>query len=348
MQSCFTLIPESGFPARRAACKLDHHPDPHPPERLMHSVALLTASYARDIERFALLAESIDTWLTGYTKHYVIVNDEDVPLFARFASDKRVIVQVSRYLPWWLVSAPSFLQRANRRVWLSLRSSPVHGWHVQQIVKIAGVLAAVERRVCILDSDNLFFRAFDVGAYAGAAKAPLVVARGAVGANTPLHVLWQRTTDRLLGMPDTVLPADDYVGNALVWDRVSVQAMTDAIKTATGTSWILALCRRKKFSEYLLYGHFVTNSPIHLAEHEVTEEGIAVSHWDDTRLDRAAIEAMMRAASPRQVALCIQSYSSTSFHDIRDVFHRHSRGPALAPVDHVAGAAVPEIPKAAG
>ena len=125
----------------------------------MHSVALLTASYAKDLERFALLAESIDTWLTGYTRHYVIVNDEDVPLFARFASDKRVIVPVSRHLPWWLVSAPSFLQRANRRVWLSLRSSPVHGWHVQQIVKIAGVLAAPERRVCILDSDNLFFRA---------------------------------------------------------------------------------------------------------------------------------------------------------------------------------------------
>ena len=104
-------------------------------------------------------------------------------------------------------------------------------------------------------------------------------------------------------------------------------------------SWILALCRRKKFSEYLLYGHFVTKSPSHLAEHEVTEDSIAVSHWDDTRLDRAAIETMMRAASARQVALCIQSYSSTSFDDIRDVFHRHSRAPALAPVDHVAEAA---------
>src|SRR3569623_1639306 len=75
----------------------------------MHSVALLTASYAKDIERFSLHAESIDTWLTGYTTHYVIVNDEDVPLFARFASDKRVIVPVSRHLPWWLVSAPTFL-----------------------------------------------------------------------------------------------------------------------------------------------------------------------------------------------------------------------------------------------
>ena len=313
----------------------------------MHSVALLTASYAKDLERFSLLAESIDTWLTGYTTHYVIVNDEDVPLFARFASDKRVIVPVSRHLPWWLFSAPALLQRANRRVWLSLLSSPVHGWHIQQIVKIAGVLAAPERRICILDSDNLFFRRFDVGAYAGAAKAPLVVTRGAIGPQQPLHVLWQRTVDQLLGLPETSFPADDYVGNALVWDRESARAMTDAIKAATGTNWILALCRRRKFSEYLLYGHFVTRSPKHLAGHAVTEDSIAVSHWDDTRLDREAIEAMMCAASPEQVALCIQSYSSTSFDDIRDVFRLRSRAPSLSPVDDLSAAAALESPKAA-
>ena len=52
----------------------------------MHSVALLTASYAEDIERFSLLRESIDTWLTRYTRHYVLVNDEDVSLSGRFAS----------------------------------------------------------------------------------------------------------------------------------------------------------------------------------------------------------------------------------------------------------------------
>ena len=100
----------------------------------MHSVALLTASYAKDIERFSLLSESIDTWLTGYTRHYVLVNDEDVPLFERFASDKRVIVPASRYLPKWLWVLPPALQFiSKRRVWLSLLSSPVHGWHIQQI-----------------------------------------------------------------------------------------------------------------------------------------------------------------------------------------------------------------------
>jgi hypothetical protein len=313
----------------------------------MHSVALLTASYARDIERFALLSESIDAWLTGYTRHYVLVNDEDVPLFERFASDRRVIVPASRYLPRWLLALPPALQFGNRRVWLSLLSSPVHGWHIQQILKIAGVLHAPEQRVCILDSDNLFFREFDVGQYAGAETTPLFVTPKAIDADHPLHGLWLRTVDQLLGIKARSFPADDYVGNALVWDKDTVRAMTAAIRSATGTNWVLALCRKKKFSEYLLYGNFVANSPEHSARHRITADSIAVSHWDDTRLDRKAIEAMMGAASPGQVALCIQSYSSTSIDDIRDVFRLNSRdrrGPSLSP-DHVGDAAEFETPK---
>jgi hypothetical protein len=56
---------------------------------------------------------------------------------------------------------------------------------------------------------------------------------------------------------------------------------------------------------------------------------------------------MMRAASPEQVALCIQSYSSTSVDDIRDVFRLNSRdrrAPSLSP-EHLADAAEFETPK---
>jgi hypothetical protein len=162
-----------------------------------------------------------------------------------------------------------------------------------------------------------------------------------------VHGVWLRTIDQLLGIKERSFPADDYVGNALVWDKDTVRAMTDAIKSATGSSWALALCRKKKVSEYLLYGNFVANSPEHLARHRVTEDSIAVSHWDDTPLDRPAIEAMMRAASPEQVALCIQSYSSTSVDDIREVFRlssRDRRSPSLAP-DHIGDAPAFETPK---
>jgi Family of unknown function (DUF6492) len=284
----------------------------------MRSVALVTPSHAKDFERCALLCRSIDAFVTGYTIHYVIVNDEDVGLFQQLKSQHRVIVPASRYLPKWLWAVPSALQRGQRRVWLSLLSYPVHGWHVQQILKIAGVLAAPEDRVSIIDSDNVFFRAFDVGRYAGADRTPLFFDRNAIEDNSPMHGLWLRNADRLLGLPKTQFPADDFVGNVLVWDKATAEAMTAAIKSATGLSWALALCRIRRFSEYLLYGRFVTTSPAHLATHECVAQSPAFSHWDSERLDRSSIEAMMRAASPAQSALCIQSYSETSVRDIQD------------------------------
>jgi hypothetical protein len=285
----------------------------------MHSVALLTPSHAKDLERFALLCESVDACLSGYTRHYVIVNDDDVPLFAKYRSEKRVIVPVSRYLPKWLWAVPAGLLRSRRRVWLSLLSRPVHGWHVQQIAKIAGVLAAPEARMCIIDSDNVFFRKFDIGRYAGADKSPLYVDRNAIRSDAPFHSLWLRNCDALLGLRDTSFPADDFVGNVLVWDKATVRGMTEAIRSATGKSWELALCRKRPFSEYLLYGRFVASSSAHLGAHEIVERSLALAHWDENRLDRSSIEAMMLDALPEQVALCIQSYSGTSIRDIRGV-----------------------------
>lgn len=285
----------------------------------MHSVALLTPSHAKDLERFALLCESVDACLSGYTRHYVIVNDDDVPLFAKYRSEKRVIVPVSRYLPKWLWAVPAGLLRSRRRVWLSLLSRPVHGWHVQQIAKIAGVLAAPEARMCIIDSDNVFFRKFDIGRYAGADKSPLYVDRNAIRSDAPFHSLWLRNCDALLGLRDTSFPADDFVGNVLVWDKATVRGMTEAIRSATGRSWELALCRKRPFSEYLLYGRFVASSSAHLGAHEIVERSLALAHWDENRLDRSSIEAMMLNALPEQVALCIQSYSGTSIRDIRGV-----------------------------
>jgi hypothetical protein len=285
----------------------------------MHSVALLTPSHSKDLDRFALLCDSVDACLTGYTKHYVIVNDDDLPLFEKYQSEKRVVIPVSRYLPKWLWAVPAALMRSQRRIWVSLLSKPVHGWHVQQIAKIAGVLAATEERVCIIDSDNFFFRKFDIGRYAGAEKSPLYVDRNAISADAPFHAIWLRNCDQMLGLPETSFPSDDFVGNVLVWDKSSVQAMTEAIQSATGKSWALAMCRKRPFSEYLLYGRFVTSAPDHLAAHQIVEHSLALAHWDESRLDKTSIQAMMQDASPDQVALCIQSYSGTSIADIRGV-----------------------------
>ncbi len=294
---------------------------------MRRTVALLTPSHRKDIDRFELLCDSIDRHVTGYERHYVVVNDSDAPMFAKFGADRRVILPSSQFLPKWLRLLPSFLSRNGRRVWWSFRTPPVHGWHVQQILKIAAALQLPEQRYCIVDSDNVFFRRFDASAYAGVEKTPLYIDRGAISAEAPLHAVWTRNCDRLLNQPETSFPTDDYVGNLITWDKSAVTEMTLAIEDTAGTSWQQALCKARAFSEYLLYGRFVRNSAAHLAAHEITTESLAHAYWGDAPLSLEAVVAMVENAPLSKVALCIESFSNTPVSAIRDAVDLEHRTP---------------------
>ena len=147
---------------------------------MVQSVALVTPSHRGDLERFVLLCDSVDRFVTGYDRHYVIVNDDDMALFARFDGDHRVVLPSSDFLPFWIRPLPRFLSRNGRRTWWSFRSAPLHGWHIQQLLKIKSILSLPYRRYCIVDSDNVFFRPFNVATYAGNDSIPLYVDRHAV------------------------------------------------------------------------------------------------------------------------------------------------------------------------
>ena len=286
---------------------------------MIKNVALMTPTYRGDLERFELLCESVDRFVSGYERHYVIVNDDDLPFFARFENSRRTVLPSSRFLPPWLRALPPFVSRKGRRTWWSFRSGPLHGWHIQQLLKISGILQLPHQRFCIVDSDNVFFRPFDVAAYAGAETIPLYIDRGAIRAEAPLHAVWVRNCDRLLGGSPTAFPADDYIGNGLVWDKSTVRDMTATIEAVTGTPWAVALGKVRSFSEYILYGYFVSQSPTHRATHSFTTQSLATSHWDDDQLDEKALIAMVDKSPPDVVALCIESFSLTPVSLIRKV-----------------------------
>ena len=140
----------------------------------MTSVALLTPTYARDLELCTLLCESVDRHVTSFDKHYLLVPDSDYDLFSRFISDRRTVIPASAFLPAWLRPMPRMFQRKRRQFWWSMRAKPVSGWHVQQFLKIAAAMALPHERYCILDSDIVFFRDFDLARYRGAEHAAAV------------------------------------------------------------------------------------------------------------------------------------------------------------------------------
>ena len=139
-----------------------------------NDVALLTPTYARDVELCALLCESVDRHVGSFSKHYLLVPDGDVALFSRFESERRCVLPVSKLLPGWLRPLPPMVRRKRRQYWWSFRAMPVSGWHVQQILKIAATIALPHQRYCILDSDIVFFRNFDLSRFEYPKPIPLL------------------------------------------------------------------------------------------------------------------------------------------------------------------------------
>ncbi|WP_050403729.1 DUF6492 family protein [Bradyrhizobium embrapense] len=285
----------------------------------MNPVALLTPTYGRDLEICALLCESVDRHVTSFSRHYLLVPDCDLPLFAPLASERRIIIPASSFLPDWLRPLPRMIQRKRRQFWWSLRTKPVNGWHVQQILKIAATIALPYERFCILDSDIVFFRDFDLSRFQHPNTIPLLKTADAVTADQPRHSRWLETSHQLIGLPTPPFPAPDFIGHIIFWDKQTTRALTERIEAVSGMSWIEALCRTREFSEYLLYGFFVENDESAALRHSDVPKTPCVSYWDDPTLSKDELTRLLLRADRDDVAFSIASFSGTPVATIREV-----------------------------
>jgi hypothetical protein len=317
----------------------------------MSAVGLITPTYSHDLERCALLCESVDRYVTSFARHYLIVPDEELPLFADFNGGRRIVVPLSDLLPAWLRLLPRFIRRSNRRYWWSLRAKPVSGWYVQQFAKIAMASIVPETVSCVLDSDVVFFRPFDLSAIEEGNLTPLFIRPRDVATEAQEHAAWVRSSHRLLGLDQPAFPADDFIGHIIFWNQRTVRAMTARIENVTGRDWIEALCRAHGISEYMLYGYFVRNMPGLLRDHRYTTESLCLSYWGSDALDEAALERMLRSAAEDCVAISAQSFSNTPVPRIRAALHRlqtvtEARTAPLASATAAAPAWQPEVTQA--
>lgn len=286
----------------------------------MNDIALVTPSYPRDLERCALLCESIDVYVKGFSKHYVIVRDDCIREFALLAGPRRVIVPASQLLPQWLISLPRFVNRRGRHYWWSLRTQLVDGWQAQQILKIAAVCTLPQERYCIVDSDIVFFRPFDVSAYARPAPLPLFSAPAGCREPESRYGSWIRKTRGLLGIADDSFPAEYFITHIVLWDQRAARAMIEHIEAINRMPWVEALCRaRYDLSEYLLYGYFVGNEERYAREHVPRGTELCLAYWDKRPLSQAEVREKLHRALPHCVGFGAANYSETSVEMMREV-----------------------------
>lgn len=278
------------------------------------TAAIVTASYAPDFERCRLLCETVDRHVAGMARHYILVAHEDVALFSRLRTPNRIVVDERDLLPEWLRPWPDPLSLFRRPVWLSGRTLPLRGWHVQQLRRIAIAAHAGEDTLVYVDSDVVFLKPLDLGLFRQGGRTRLYRRDGALPEGE--HRAWSKNAGDILGLSAAPVSRHDYISTLIAWRRESVKAMCERIEQHTGRSWVSAMGRSRKFSECMIYGRFV-DEVLEGDRHFHSAEALCRVHWTGDPLSDAAFRDFVAGMSEGQVAIGMQSFIGTDVDRIR-------------------------------
>ncbi|MET2828597.1 DUF6492 family protein [Mesorhizobium shangrilense] len=281
------------------------------------TAAIVTASYAPDFERCRLLCETIDRHVSGAAHHYILVEHRDVALFRQLQNNRRTIVDERDLLPRWLHAFDDPLSLFRRRIWLSLKTMPLRGWHVQQLRRIAIAARASEDVLIFCDSDVAFLRPFDCGAFRRNGKVRLFRRDGVLaGSGHEEHRIWSRNAGAALGIDEAVVSTHDYISTLIAWRRETVTAMCAEIEKIHGRNWVQVIGSARKFSECMIYGRYV-DSVLGGAGHFHGSEEFCRVHWTGEALSDDEFRSFVAAMAPEQVAIGMQSFIGTDIGRIR-------------------------------
>lgn len=283
------------------------------------SASIVTASYAPDFERCRLLCETIDQHVSGHTMHYLLVEDRDVELFRQLESSRRTVIGERDLLPSWLRPYwdPSSFFR--RRIWLSTRTKPLRGWHVQQLRRIAIAHASRDENLIYIDSDVAFVRPFDTHAFSQDGRTRLFRREnGLAAAATPDHRPWHANAAALLGIATPEVSPHDYITTLVAWRRQSVLDMCAHIENRSGRSWVEAIASERKLSECTIYGRYV-DEVTGGADHFHAGVEFCHVHWHGEPMSEAQLRSFVAGMGSQQVAIGLQSFIGTDLPQLRRV-----------------------------
>jgi len=292
--------------------------------------AIVTPSYVEDFERCRLLCETLDRHVTGFAHHYILVEHRDMALFRQLQGSRRTVIDERDLLPDWLRPFSDPLSLFRRRVWLSWKTKPLRGWHVQQLRRII-VAAHVPQEVLVFcDSDVVFVKPFDCGAFYRDDRVRLFrrddTMKGEVRYD---HRLWSRNAGLALGIASPAVSPHDYISTLIAWRRETVLSMCRRIEERHGRDWVEVLGSSRKFSECMLYGRYVDEVLEGQGHFHGSEEFCHV-HWFGKSLADEEFQAFFAAMAPEQVALGVQSFLGVEPDRIRRLIGSGLRLPSAA------------------
>jgi hypothetical protein len=279
--------------------------------------ALVSPSFRLDVDRCALLIESVERWAAPHVRHYLVIDRRDRSLFQPLKTSRTEILVVEDIVPTWLMRIPGL-----RRFWLSLRTRPVKNWILQQIVKLSVPSAIPEDVLLYVDSDVFFIAPYDPRSFERQGSVPLFVEYGQRGL-IPMNDEWHAVAARLLGIPAEAGYDTNFIGNAICWRRENVLAMQRRLQEIAGKrwqGWQQALAGMNAFAEYVLYGMFATRVLGEACGHWHDELIRTLNYWTPRPLDLKGLEQLRAQRAPHHHSVMISAKSRTPVPDIRRVF----------------------------
>jgi hypothetical protein len=277
--------------------------------------AMVTASYAPDFERCRLLCETADRHVTGLSHHYILVEGSDVALFRQLETKSRTVIDERDLLPSWLHAVSDPLSLFRRRIWLSRKTMPLRGWHVQQLRRIAIAAKASESVLVYCDSDVVFLKPFDCSAFRSEGRLRLFRRDDALP-GTGEHAAWSRNAGAALGIAHPAVSPHDYISTLIAWGKRDVQAMCTHIERQHGRHWVEVVGSSRKFSECMIYGRFVDEVLGGTGHFHASDEFCRV-HWTGSPMTDDEFRRFVDGMSPQQVAIGMQSFIGTDIDRIR-------------------------------
>jgi Family of unknown function (DUF6492) len=282
------------------------------------ATAIVTASYAPDFERCRLLCQSMDRHVTGYSCHYLLVESADVALFKRLEGPKRRVIDERELLPSWLRAYPDPFSFGRRRVWLSLKTPPLRGWHTQQLRRMAIAQHRNEDAFFYCDSDTIFVRHFDVSTLWHKGDLRLFRRDNALTKNKlgDDQLIWASNAAAVLGISSAEIPAHDYIGTLIAWRRDTMLDMCAHIEATSGKHWVTAVAAPRRFSECMIYGQYV-DVVCKQTKHKVDQQEFCQMFWLEPMPPRDEFIAVLKAMEPQKVAIGIQSFLNADVGELK-------------------------------
>jgi hypothetical protein len=276
------------------------------------AMAVITPSYALDLELCSDLNESVLRNTPAPVRHYIITPRRDLRLFSRLRGTRTEVLSVDEVLPWHVLPVPA------RNFWLNLRHPwpPVRGWVMQQVIKLQMATQVNADLMLLADSDVRLVRPVASDRFRVDGKTLFYRKDREVGRHMPRHVIWYDVAARLLGVPSAVPPLPDYINPFNVWDRRIVIAMLERVERATGSHWLDAVAGQRHLSEFFLYGVFVDKVLAAQAGVLGTSSMFCSGYWERTPLDVTAGSRFVQGLSTDDVAIMISAKSGTPL-DVR-------------------------------